>query len=170
MQDYPRVTEVIKAAGMMGDTSWYTEEARDRGTAVHKACWYLAENDLDLTTLDPRVAPRVAQFQEWLQQTRVEIHECEKAVKDDVHVYRGTADILAYVSDCLSIIDIKCGPPQPWHGVQTAAYANAIGGARRFNLYLTDTDYKFIESTDRDDWKAFVGALSTFHWRARHGV
>jgi hypothetical protein len=166
---YPRVTEIIRAAGMMGDTSWYTEEARERGTAVHKACHYLCEGDLDLATLDPRVAPRVAQFQRWLRESGAEVLGNEVPVVNDIYRYRGTRDLDVRLAGRLAIVDIKCGPPMPWHGVQLAAYT-MTPAVKRYGLHLNDTGYKFIEHTDRDDWNVFVAAVSLYNWRTRHGV
>ena len=35
----PSVTEILRSVGLI-DATWYTEEARQRGTAVHLACEY----------------------------------------------------------------------------------------------------------------------------------
>src|ERR1043165_3114073 len=50
----PSVTEILKGAGLVDDR-WWTEAGRWRGSAVHAACWYDDEGDLDETTLDPKL-------------------------------------------------------------------------------------------------------------------
>ncbi len=48
----PSVTQVLKDAGLI-DTHWYTEEARLRGKAVHAACQFFDEDDLDWESVLP---------------------------------------------------------------------------------------------------------------------
>ena len=51
----PSVTQILKDAGLI-DTTWYTDEARQRGRAVHLAAQFLDEDDLIGTPFCRRTA------------------------------------------------------------------------------------------------------------------
>jgi hypothetical protein len=47
----PSVTTILKSVGLI-DASFYTIEGRERGSAVHLACEYFDQGDLDEDTLE----------------------------------------------------------------------------------------------------------------------
>ena len=168
MSDLPHVTDILRDAGLI-DTTWFTQEARDRGTAVHAAIHYLLDGDLDRDTLDPAIEPIVAAFVAWAGLDLSEVIACEMHLDDMGLGYQGRPDLICRRPDGkVWIIDYKCGAPAPWHGAQLAAYLHAYGQeALRANLYLTNSGYKFVPRTDRDDWKVFQAALTLHNWRAK---
>jgi hypothetical protein len=58
----PSVTQILKDAGLI-DTTWYTDEARERGRAVHFATQFLDEDDLDWDTVLPQYRGYVAAWE-----------------------------------------------------------------------------------------------------------
>ena len=58
----PSVTQALKAADIIDDR-FYTDEARERGIAVHAACHYLDEECLDWETVAPEIVPYVEAYQ-----------------------------------------------------------------------------------------------------------
>jgi hypothetical protein len=168
-EGFPHVTDILKDAGLI-DATWFSEEARDFGTAVHSAIQFLLDDDLDEDALDPAVGLRVASFKRFLFECGgFNTHQTEYHVEDPIIGYQGTLDILgAFVSTpaITAIIDLKNGQPQPWHALQLAAYGHAISvPVRRYGLYLSDTGYKLIEYRDRNDWKVFCAALTIANFK-----
>ena len=66
----PSVTQILKDAGLI-DTTWYTDEARERGRAVHLATQFLDEDDLDWDTVLPQYGGYLAA---WERFKRVLLH------------------------------------------------------------------------------------------------
>lgn len=162
---WPRVTEVLRDAGLVS-TEWFTEEARDRGTAVHAACHYLLDGDLDRGSLDPTVAPRLAQFERFLADAQPKIHASELEVWHEVYRYLGHLDIDLTLNGRRGVLDIKGPTESDWHGVQLAAYAATYAvPMARWSLYLTDDRYVLKERRNREDWNCFKAALTLVNWR-----
>jgi hypothetical protein len=168
-ENWPHVTEILRDAGLVS-TEWMTEEDRDRGTAVHLAIKYLLEGTLDRDSLDPTVAPRIAQFERFLLDVKPKILAVEQRVSHPMYRYQGTLDLDAIINRRRGITDVKGTTASDWHGLQTAAYLEArrleaAGLVARWNLYLHDDRYQFVERTNRLDWPAFLAANSLKQWR-----
>lgn len=73
---YPSVTQILSLSGL-ADFSSIPEEMREfaltRGQAVHAAIQYFMEGDLDESTLDPQVAPRIVALNLFLRHSGFEI-------------------------------------------------------------------------------------------------
>lgn len=161
----PRVTEILRDAGLVS-TEWFTDEARDRGTAVHAACQYLVEGDLDRDSLDPSVAPRLAQFERFLADAEPRIHAAEVRVYHPIYRYVGHLDLDLTLNGRRGILDIKGVSESEFHGPQLAAYAATYREPMaRWNLYLTDDRYILRERRNREDWECFKAALTLVNWR-----
>lgn len=164
----PHVTDIMRDAGLV-TIDWFTEEARDRGTAVHLATRYLDEGDLDRSSLDASVAPRLEQYERFLAEVKPTIVDIERTVEHDTLGYVGTLDRTLTIAGRVGVLDIKGTLESPWHGVQLAAYAACVGGPlARWNLYLHDTRYKLVERRERTDWEVFKAAITIASWRNLH--
>jgi len=129
----PSVTQIIKAAGIIDDR-WYTQEAREKGSAVHELCERYAAG----VRVDNRGNPLASyeyinSFAAWMSDYHVFTlsTECRVYHNIDGKAYAGTYDILADIGGKTVLIDIKTGAKAKWHAVQLAAYAMArpvIGG------------------------------------------
>jgi hypothetical protein len=168
-ETWPHVTEILRDAGLVS-TEWMTDEDRDRGTAVHLAIKYLLEGTLDRSSLDPTVAPRLAQFERFMVEVKPVVHAVEERVFHPLYLYQGTLDLRVTINGRRGVVDVKGTTPSEFHGPQLAAYLEASGFAyerspRRHNLYLHPDRYRLIERANAYDWKAFLAALSLKNWR-----
>lgn len=169
----PRVTEVLQAAGLV-DTTWYTEEAQERGTRLHKSiAKHLAG---DVPDVGDDIAGQFGAYLRWRKEMKPKILEAECTVEGDGYV--GHPDLLCVIDQKNGkwVIDFKSSlVGTTWHGVQLAAYAWAYKRCskeavkkvpRRANLYLSkDGRYKFVEHKNPLDWARFQDALQ--QWRTQ---
>lgn len=169
---WPRVTSVLKAAGLI-DTAHFTEFDRDRGTAVHEAARLFLQGALDRSTVDPAVAPRLAQFERFMLDLNPMVLASELEVVHSEFHYAWRLDLaLCFPGNGhTAIVDIKGPTRAPWHGMQVEAYRRAwnspsptprVFAALSYTLHLSDTDYRLIPHTDRNDWPRFVAALKEY--------
>lgn len=179
--DLPHVTDILAGVGII-DTSWFTDYARDRGTAVHLAAQYLDEGTLDRSTLDPAVRVRLRGYEQFLKEVEPEILHTELALEHKAFRYCGTTDRVVIINGRWGVLDIKPPAQEPWHGLQLAAYLeatkNQIGTPKghsdgRWSLHLGDGSYKLIPHhgpKGRNDWPVFMSALNLYNWMLAHGV
>ncbi len=166
---YPGVTQVIKAAGLMGyqnSAPFYME----RGSVIHEATALFDEDSLDWNTVDPRILPYVEAWQFY------RIRECENAPYDfieksfvhPIYQYAGTLDRPG--------LDIKSGSPCAWHILQAAAYAHLSGAecSQWKTVYLQDdgrykvTIYKVSDLYAA--FKVFLAALAIYNWKKENKI
>lgn len=167
--DFPHVTAILKEVGLIS-VEWCKDYDRDRGTAVHAATHLHDEDDLDWSTLDDCVAPRLAQWQRFRMEVGPEILSIEERVINEGLRYCGRLDRRVVIRGREGVLDIKGTTPDLFHGPQLAAYAACFKRPlARWNLYLSDDRYRLIERVDRSDWKVFVGALSIYNFKVKHG-
>ncbi len=129
---YPSVTQVL---GSVGFNDWMEfipssvlDRARDRGQAVHAACHYLDEGDLDWDTLDPEVRPYVEYYQQWREFSSFEPIALETPMINPRLGFSGTPDKVGYIGGDLAIMDPKTGEKAPEAvGVQLFGYSELIG-------------------------------------------
>ncbi len=143
-REYPSVTQVLGSVGF-GDWMEFIpaavlERARDRGQAVHAACHYLDEGDLDWDTLDSEVRHYVEHYREWRAFSRFEPIALETPMIIPHLGFAGTPDKIGYIDGDLTILDLKTGEKAPEAvGVQLFAYSELIGqqfGCRLLSLQL----------------------------------
>ena len=108
---YPSVTQILDAAGF---GEWkraidpdVLERARQRGTAVHAACEYINEGDLDWDSLDPEIRPYVEAYAEWKEQTAFRIDFVEPRMIHRKLGFAGTADIIGTINGSIAIPDLS---------------------------------------------------------------
>jgi hypothetical protein len=188
------VTSAIREAGLMPDEHWFTKQARRRGSAVHTACWYDDEGDLDPSS----VAPEIRGYLDAWRKFKHESHWGRLNTDEDgrdmsakeqrlwsIEGFAGTPDRVGElfttnpIAPDLTILDIKTGPPASWHGPQTAGYAIAwsertgiaLHRLRRAGVHLrADGTYRLHPHTDRADFGAFRAAVVVANWRRAHGL
>ena len=166
----PSVTQVLKELGLI-NARWYTEESRQRGNAVHAACHYLDDEELDYGSLDPIVVPYVRAYEKYKLEREFEPQMIEAHVFDPVYKYAGTLDRTGEDKDGPILLDLKTGAVNWVTGLQTAGYDRCIpwpiyaGGKtrcrRRIAVQLNnDGNYKIHEFKDRTDDGLFLSALA----------
>lgn len=166
-RELPSVTTVLKAVGLIDD-SWFTEQARQRGTYVHMATHYVDEDDLAEETVDPRYLGYLRAYQRFLYTVRPTWEYVEHRVHDPLAGYAGTLDRAGRVNSRRMVVDIKTGA-YATAGLQTAAYRRCLPEPHtwgRAALKLNaDGSFTFNELTDRRDEARFLAALTV--WQVR---
>lgn len=167
----PNVTGILSRAGMI-QKAWYTEEARDRGSAVHKACHYYDDGVLDMDSIDSEYWPYIEAYQLFLSENKVVWHLIEHYVFDPDLWFAGILDREGIVNKKPYIVDLKTGKPEDWAKLQTMAYkhARATDAGRRVLELKKNGKYKFHPpyENDRDDMLNFKAALTVANWKERN--
>ena len=127
----PSVTGILAGAGIV-DTQWFTETARWRGTAVHYACWYDDQNDLNESTLDPVLRPYVDAYRKFKAETQFEPTAIEQGVYNEALGYAGTPDRIGKMGAIQCVIDLKSGASSKVTRYQTVAYAACLPSPRKY--------------------------------------
>lgn len=168
----PSVTQILAAEGII-DGQWYTEEGRRRGDHVHLALRYHDEGRLDEKSVTDEVRPYLEAWQRFISETGFICLHIEQPFADGNLGFAGTPDRTGWMDGdrVLSVIDIKTGAPEPWHALQTAAYAVGLGKrlARRWSVYLRPNgSYRLVQHRSNDDIQAWLGIVSVHNWKLKY--
>lgn len=166
------VTQALTEANII-DTRWYTEEARIRGTAVHKACELLDRDDLVFDSLHPIIRPYVEAYQQFKIDTGFVPDLIEHQVYNEDYFYAGTLDRDGHIGKELVLLDLKTGDPEPWAALQLAGYDGCFKRRRtRMALPLRNTGKygRPVEYKDPNDFKVFLNAVGVAHWKRNHNM
>lgn len=172
------ITQVLELTGWV-DKTWFTEESRIRGTAVHLACQFLNEGTLDKDSVSPAILGYVEAYEKFLEDYKIELIKFEHRIVSTLYMFAGTLDIAARTKTGLAIIDIKTGEPGESAKLQTAAQGilarEQIPGFDsepfdRFALRLSKTGkYSLIQHDDVTDLKFFMDSLAAVQRRRNSG-
>lgn len=176
----PGVTSVIRSA--LGDpfervAAPVLELARQRGSAVHRACELDDEDRLDEESLDPRIVPYVQAWRRFRREFAFDVLFAEQPLYSLVSGCAGTPDVVAESRGEVLVIDRKTGLPGIAAALQTAAYAEIVAdhlcltsptSPRRFALRMLATGrYQFHEYTAPSDWRDFLACLAVHRLKGR---
>src|SRR5678815_6136686 len=75
----PSVTEILKGAGLVDDR-WFTEQGRWRGSAIHNACWYDDQNDLNEASTNEECMGHVAAWRKFRREVGFTAAQIEEPV------------------------------------------------------------------------------------------
>jgi hypothetical protein len=153
----PSVTQALKEAGLI-HTEWYTDEARLRGKAVHAACQFLDENDLDWDTVLPEYRGFVQGWESFKRDSGFQIGRAangqpliEYRLYHPGFGYSSTLDREGSIGSDDYLLDIKTGGPEEWHGYQLAGYSQCLPqplARKRLTVHLkANGRYTSIHST-----------------------
>lgn len=164
------VTQALTEAGLI-DTTWLSEEAAARGTAVHDAAHRLHSGDGNPSAhLAGDDLPFFDAYLDFLAASHFEVLGSEERVCDPLLGYAGTLDLRGrfpgFFGFGVDVVDIKTGAAPTWAGYQTAAYARLVDGAprRRWALNLRDDGtYRLLPLAVRTDERVFLAALTVAH-------
>lgn len=147
--EVPSVTQIIKGAGLMREhNDWQTLRAMRRGTLAHElmalyergpgdegAASRAEEHARQMTEcfdMEPEVqaaesaAKHLQGWIAYLKATHGTSILIETPVFSQSYWYAGMLDRVIRDHDWDRLVDIKTGPPQPWHRLQLAAYYRAL--------------------------------------------
>lgn len=170
------VTQVIEAIGMIRKASdWHME----RGSHIHKMIELYVNDNLDETTLDPQLVPRLDAYKQFEKASGFKVDGTEIPLSHPIWKYCGKPDIWGTFKDKngLYLIDIKSGQHEEWHLIQIAAYAELlsvnniqINGA--YNLYLKDAGDCKLEPYNRTQLRqglsVFLSAVTILNWKGNN--
>lgn len=157
----PGVTSIMRKAGVIDDT-WWSDESRQRGTAVHAAIHYHNEGTLDHSSLDPLILPY---FQAYLAFRAVATFTpllVEHVVYSHTQHYAAKIDCFGRWDDGVKcLIEIKSGKRPPWVDIQLAAQQQACfeSGLRPTRLYSLE-----LRKDARFDLKEHKNAHEALGW------
>jgi hypothetical protein len=172
----PSVTQALALAGI-DDVSrvppHHLKRAAAVGTAVHVACEFLDEDDLDIESLDPAIVGYVLGYQRFKEQRGFSpILIEQRGIVSTGLPYGFCLDRIGILDDKEVLIDIKTASrKQNWWGIQVAAYAEAVEfkGERMAVHVAKDGSYQLIPHEDAADFDAWQAALEIAHWKLAHG-
>lgn len=164
------VSEAIQAAGLKdysGIETHVLEHARQRGTAVHAACHFFDQNDLDWDTVSDEIKPYVLAWERFSRDCPIEWADIEKPLYHAAFGFAGTPDRIA-VAPGRAVYDIKTYATDAVTGVQLAAYSllrfgpqPSYDAPKRWAVWLKDDGkYSLTEYTDRGDEAVFMACLT----------
>jgi hypothetical protein len=146
------------------------------GSATHRACELSDRGDLDEASLDPALAPYLAQWRKFCADYACEWEWIEAPFFHNTMRYAGTVDRIGKVKGERAVLDIKTSASlYPSVGPQTAAYARAHDPTtgqllKRYGLRLSATGYELKPYTDPADWSVFCSLITLRNWSAQHNV
>lgn len=118
----PSVTQILKDVGLI-DTSFFKPEHAERGTVVHAATQFFDETGMDDDTVPDDLLGYLEAWKKFREETGFTPSHIEQSLYSK-QGYAGTVDRIGKTHKINPILlDIKTGPPQPWHRLQLAAYA-----------------------------------------------
>lgn len=165
------VTEALRLAGLSGGMEYVTDHGLARGRAVHAAIALHHKGTLDYESLHDEVAPRLASWIAWAQAVGYE-HERGEFECRGVN-YIGHPDAVGMIRGDRWLLDFKGGSPAPWHAIQTALYAAAVGGINRRGAVYLHADGRMatlIEHDGRQDYAVGMGAVAVAGWKKKNGL
>lgn len=171
----PSVTQVLNEAGLI-DTGFYQEYHRWRGSAVHLACWFYDQDDLDESTVPEDLRGYLDAYKQFKAEKDFVIETVEEKRIHPVFGYAGTVDRSGIYEGMATVLDLKTGAPVPAYRLQLAAYCYLMPQPwqRRLNLQLSkDGKYKLHEyplSELQDDFNMFSAALTVCNWRRANKI
>lgn len=120
--ELPSITQLLKMARLVND-EFYTDESRERGTAVHDLT---AAYDLGALTLDgckSTFKPYLLAHAQAMTMLKPEILAIEQPAVHPVYRYGGRADRILKLSGLRGVWEIKSGAREKSHPIQTALQA-----------------------------------------------
>jgi hypothetical protein len=170
----PGISFVLENTGFV-DKTWFRPEHADRGHAVHAACLYLIQGDLDWGTVHPDILPRVKGFEEFwrgMQPLIPVVLLAEKPLYSTVYQFAGTPDLVIETRVGVKVIDIKTGKAGLAAKLQTAAQSVLVEErlgvkvGERYALELPEEGgYRLVKHDDRGDKTMFLNGLAMVNRR-----
>lgn len=180
----PGVTELLTALNFIQQNSWWTEEGRDKGTQLHRACAQINAGTFDWANADLGLLDEIFAYEEWKRRTGFKAILIETALPSLRYSFAGRLDMFGiFPEGSYAVIDIKRGIAGKATKYQLALYAQLICEAKipgidkiyphqikRFALSGFQEKPKLIPYEDRNDLKVALGLVSAFHAGFNDGI
>ena len=167
----PSVTQLLSKYGLTDDFNHVDPRtlafAAARGNAVHEAARLLVADQLDESSVDPRIAGYVDAVRAFLRDTRVQVIDVETPRISPLG-FGFRVDLIAWFNGVRSVFDYKTAAAMPKSGgPQTAAYLigwNSLFSEQpveeRFGVHLrADGTYRLKQYEDPEDVYTFLHCL-----------
>jgi len=128
----PSVTRILDLRGLLTGREYWTDEAKERGTAVHSAIEFDIDADLDWSSVADEIAPYVGAFRKFKLETGIEIIASEQSLVHPLLFYAGKLDLIARrrangiavgrTRQRNILVDLKSGAYTRHYDLQIAAY------------------------------------------------
>lgn len=167
-------TRVIVESNLVND-AYFTDESRLRGKIVHSFVEQIATNTLN-RPIDVAILGYLQALRSALDKEKPNVIGAEVVLGNLARLFAGTVDIEAIWKKFDAIYEVKTSGAEPWHALQTAAYAYLKAGPKwmkikRFALYLrANGSARLIEHDDHRDLDYFFRALEMLQWRIERGT
>lgn len=176
-QVIPGNTSILRDAGII-DTTWYTEESRNRGTYVHQAAHFYDEDDLDMASVKPDYLSFIEGWIRFRKETGFIPWKCELPVFHSCG-FATTLDRIGSLNGRAVLLEIKTGHSPAWVGLQTGGQMLAARErfkmgelelqsfpTARFSVQLSaDGKYKLIPCENTLDEGRFLTLFSALNIR-----
>ena len=185
-QKVPSVSQILSDMGFINST-FFTEEGRKRGKAVHKA----VENHCRGAHCmkDPKIDPYLEAFMKFERDCDWKLDLLE--VQMGCPTYAGTPDQIGKLNGNEAVLDTKSGAISAATGLQLSAYEKLyrfwssqtepgiplyvgefpLPPMKRFALQLFDTGkYMLTEYSNRQDKYIWDSSVAIWHWKRNHGM
>jgi hypothetical protein len=171
----PSVTTILQACGLI-DTTWFTDEARDRGSRIHQLSEDYDRGQLDWSAVTDEDLGYVQSFAQFRINHQDLVWDwIEVPMMDSLGLYAGTSDRMICQRP-KHIWDLKTGVHYDWHRIQLAAYANMDGDPyswERHCIYLdregkTPKVLTYTKAELKEDLEDWNSALRIYY-RQRKG-
>lgn len=173
---YFSVSQVIDL--IHGQQHWGSQEAMDRGTALHRIFALLVAASTGLCAVPEYPAEYegyVASMRQWISIANPEPIELEQSRVSTLKglPFAGTPDLIAWIHDkgkrYRTLVDLKSGQPESWHKIQVHAYGKLCPDADRLAILYIKKDgtmptWKIVKP-DARDWAAFQAGVSLLQYR-----
>ena len=186
-QRVPSVTQILQDVGLI-DTTYFTDEARERGSFAHKAIQLWLADNLDESDLSEGLKGYLDSARQFMAMVGT-VHEVEMPRFHPAMRFAGTPDLVCTIDEYgFAVPDFKIGAKEASHRYQSAAYAFLVAlGDRGDNEILSFTPMKpgrIMVHLDADgkppklepypaggnDERIFLAALTVYHAKHQHGV
>lgn len=173
----PSVTQIIAPLySFEGIPESILNAKRDLGRAVHTACEYDDDGDLDEGSVSDQVRPYLEAYRAFRRDTGAEVVLNEQKLYNPKHRYAGTIDRRFVIKGELWTVDLKTtASMSPAVGVQLAAYDRLVEEAgERANSKMgalqlkPDGSYKLHPFSSAADFPVFLSLLNIHNWRAKN--
>ena len=154
----PSNTQILSETGLV-DSSWYTQEGADRGTAVHLAC--------QLHDEDPIVEPYLSAYKKFLAESKFVPELIEVPMANHIHRYGTTIDRTGMLNGRDVLLELKTGVEQPFWPIQLALQNECLPKRLiRAALQLRiDGTYRLHEFMDPNDRQVALAAVTLYWWK-----
>jgi hypothetical protein len=168
------VSEVLELSGVK-DNMVGSDYHLWVGRAAHRAVELYVKGELDDSTIDEQVRPRLNAYIKFAKSTGFKMTASEVPIFNAVHNLAGTPDLVGVFPDgSEGIIDLKSGVVAPWTRLQLAGYDFILGATKtgsyrvRYGLSVPQSgEPKVMSCWIPDDMTTFRSCLNVAQWKVK---